>query len=222
MPRPLLVFAAFAALCASAVALVLGLSSGGPARPPAAAPGGLVNGFYGPTAPPSMPAIDFTLRDLEGRRVRLSDYAGRPVVLVFVDSTCARVCPLVAQQLRGTLGELADPVPVIAISVDPSQDTAAHVRRFLAAADLRGRVAYVAGPRESLVPIWRFFGIGPESPAGSTSANFSLDIELLDKTGKPRIGYTELKELDPDLIAHDIETLARSPAARVAPPRVGL
>jgi cytochrome oxidase Cu insertion factor (SCO1/SenC/PrrC family) len=146
VPRPILVFTAFAALCASAVAVVITLSSGGPAKPRAAAPNGLVNGFYGPTAPPSMPAIDFTLRDLQGRRVRLSDYAGRPVVLVFIDSTCARLCPLVAQQLRGTLGELAQPVPVIAISVDPLQDTPAHVRSFLAAADLRGRVAYVAGP----------------------------------------------------------------------------
>jgi hypothetical protein len=72
------------------------------------------------------------------------------------------------------------------------------------------------------VPIWRFFGIGPQVPADSTGADFSLDIELLDKTGKPRVGYTELKELDPDLIAHDIETLARARPPRVAPRRVGL
>ncbi len=32
----------------------------------------------------SVPAPDFTLRDTQGRDVRLSDYRGKPVVLVFL------------------------------------------------------------------------------------------------------------------------------------------
>jgi protein SCO1/2 len=167
-----------------------------------------------------MPPIDFSLRDLAGARVSLRSDAGEPVVLAFIDSTCTSLCPIVAQQLRGTLDELPHPVPVIAISVDPRGDTPAHVRRFLAGADLSGRVAYIAGPRASLVPIWHFFGIQPELPAGSSSDNFSLDIELLDKTGRPRVGYTDLKELDPDAIAHDIETLARARLPRSAARRL--
>lgn len=229
MPR-LLIATALAVLAtgALAVGLVLAFGSGRAPSPAAGSASGLINGFYGPTAPASMPPIDFSLRDVAGMRLRLRDYAGEPVVLVFIDSTCSSLCPLVAQQLRGTLDELPHPVPVIAISVDPAQDTAAHVRRFLAAADLSGRVAYIAGPRSSLVPIWRFFGVQPELPADSRSENFSLDIELLDKTGKPRVGYTELNagdqisELDPDVVAHDIETLAREPAPQRAPRRVEL
>lgn len=221
MPRRLIatVLAVLAA-GALAVGLVIAFASGPAPRPAARSASGLVNGFYGPTAPASMPPIEFSLRDVAGARVRLRSYAGEPVVLVFIDSTCTSLCPLVAQQLRGTLDELPHPVPVIAISVDPAQDTSAHVRRFLAAADLAGRVAYIAGPRASLVPIWRFFGIQPELPAGSRSDNFSLDIELLDKTGKPRVGYTEFKELDPDAIAYDIEVLARAPQPRSAAHRL--
>jgi protein SCO1/2 len=220
--RSIAIPAAVLASAALAGGLAIAFASGPAPHSGATGSSGLVDGFYGPTAPASMPAIEFSLRDLAGARVRLSSYAGEPVVLVFIDSTCAKLCPIVAQQLRGTLAELPRPVPVIAISVDPAQDSAAHVRSFLAAARLTGRVAYIAGPRAALVPIWHFFGIQPEQPADSTSENFSLDIELLDKSGKPRVGYTALDELDPDAIAHDIETLARAPAPRRPPHRLDL
>jgi len=222
MRRRQLSLAILLAVCATAAALALALhaSGGGSTRRTAASAS--AGSFYGPTAPPSMPAIDFVLRDQQGALINLRDYAGEPVVLVFIDSTCAEVCPVVAEQLRGTLNELRRSVPVIVLSVDPEQDTPAHVRSFLAAADLSGRVSYIAGPRAALAPIWRFFGIQPQVPVSSTAAGFSLDIELLDKTGKPRVGYTALAQLDPDAIAHDIETLGREAPPPVAPRRVRL
>jgi cytochrome oxidase Cu insertion factor (SCO1/SenC/PrrC family) len=222
MPRRYLALALVAAAGATAAIVAVTLASGGSEPPAPTAASGLVDGFYGPTAPPSMRAIDFSLRDDAGQMIHLRNYAGEPVVLVFIDSICKAVCPVVGEQLRGTLGELHRPVPVIALSVDPTVDTRAHVRRFLAAADLSGRVLYIAGPRRALAPIWRFFGIESQLPIASRSANFSLDIELLDKTGKPRVGYTELNQLDPDLIAHDIETLTQEPMPRTAPRRVEL
>jgi protein SCO1/2 len=219
MRRSALVVLGTLAACAVALALFLALDRSPTATAPAPRQ---VSSFDGPTAPASMPAIDFALRDAAGALVRLRSYRGEPIVLAFIDSTCVNLCPVVAEQLRGALGELTRPVGVIAISVDPAQDSAAHVRRFLAAADLTGRVAYIAGPRRSLAPIWRFFGVQPEVPTASRRANFSLDIELLDKSGKPRVGYTELDELDPDAIAHDIEALESEATPRRLPRRLQL
>ena len=44
-------------------------------------------------------APDFTLRDLEGRRVSLSDYRGRVTLLAFIFTNCKSVCPLISQQM---------------------------------------------------------------------------------------------------------------------------
>jgi protein SCO1/2 len=169
-------------------------------------------GLLGPIAPTSMPAIDFALRDQSGKLIRLGAYSGRVVLLAFVYSTCTNSCPVIAETLRGTLGELARRVPTIAISVDPEQDTPAHVRAFLARWGLSGDVDYLAGPRRALAPIWRLFGIQPQSAENARSGNFTVDVELLDKTGKPRVGYAGLNALDPDAIAHDIRTLEAEPA----------
>jgi len=44
-------------------------------------------------------APEFSLRDLSGKPVRLSDYHGRVVLLAFVFTTCPGVCPLISKQM---------------------------------------------------------------------------------------------------------------------------
>ena len=41
----------------------------------------------------------FTLRDPNGRTVRLADYRGQVVLLAFVFTTCPGVCPLISKQM---------------------------------------------------------------------------------------------------------------------------
>jgi hypothetical protein len=44
-------------------------------------------------------------------------------------------------------------------------------------------------------------------------------VELLDKTGRLRVGYTDVDQMDPDAIAHDIEKLQSEPLPKVLPKR---
>jgi protein SCO1 len=218
--RPLLALAALIALCAGAAAAIISLD--GPGKAPTRDSRAHARRFDGPSAPPSMPAFNFALKDQNGRTVRLSDYAGGVVALSFLYSTCTNTCPIIAQQIRGALGELHRPAEAIFVSVDPEQDTRAHVRRFLAENGLSARVEYLAGTRRQLRPIWHAFGIAPQAQIDSHRGDFTVDVELLDKSGKPRVGYVTLKSLDPDDIAHDIETLQDEPPPRTRPARVDL
>lgn len=209
-----------AVLCTAAIVAIVTLSasSSGPASDSASA-SQKVNGFYGPTAPSSQPPVDFSLRDQNGKMISLSRYRGQVVVLTFVYSTCQTDCPIVVSQIRGALNELSRRVPTIAVSVDPKQDTSANVAAFLIKEDMLGQMQYLVGSRKQLAPIWRFFGIQPQLAVNSSKSDHSILVDLLDKTGKPRVGYTDITQMDPDAIAADIKTLQAEPPPKTLPAR---
>jgi protein SCO1/2 len=208
-----------AVLCAAAMVLIVTLSANvGPSEQEASA-SQKVNGFYGPTAPSSWPAVNFTLRDQQGKPISLARYRGQVVMLTFVYSTCADTCPIVVSQMRGALNELSQRVPTIAVTVDPKQDTKANVSAFLIKEDMLGQMEYLVGTRRQLEPIWRFFGIQPQIAVNSSKSDHSVLVELLDKTGKPRVGYDDVDQMDPDAIAADIRTLQAERAPSAYPAR---
>lgn len=179
----------------------------------------LVNGFYGTTAPPGFPAVDFALRDQDGKLIRLRKYAGKVVLLTFVYSTCQNTCPIVVGQIRNALTELPRPIPALAISVDPKQDTPSNVSAFLIKEDVNGELEYLVGSRQTLAPIWKQFGIQPQVHINSSKSDHSIDVVLLDKTGRARVAYNDVTQMDPDSIAHDIRALEAEPLPRVLPRR---
>jgi protein SCO1/2 len=207
-------------VCVGALVGVLAVLvlTGGPGRP---APLGLVEGFAGAQLPPSLPADDFALRDQDGRLVRLRDYAGKVVILTFLYSTCQDTCPLIAQQIRGALDQLGRPVPALAVSVDPVGDSPLNAQRFLVRQSVAGRLDFLLGTRGQLAPIWRAYGIQPLTAGQPSGSEHSVDVVLLDKAGRPRIGY-QSAELSPEPLVHDIVRLEAEPVAAHPPPRVVL
>ncbi len=206
-------------LCAAAMVLVVTLSANSGVTGSEGQPSQLVNGFYGPTAPAAIPPVNFTLRNQNGQKISLAQYRGQVVILTFVYSTCQSTCPVIVQQIRDTLNELPHRVPAIAVSVDPQQDTPSNVSAFLIKEDVLGQVEYLVGHRSALEPIWHFFGVQPQIKVKSSNSDHSVLVELLDKTGKPRVGYTDVDQIDPDAIAHDIEKLQSEPLPAVLPKR---
>jgi protein SCO1/2 len=163
-------------------------------------------GFAGAALPASLPVREFTLEDQSGRRVSLTGYRGRVVILAFISSTCGATCILLAQQIRGALDELPRPVPVLFVSVDPRADTGARVRRFLQRVALTGRVRYLSGSSAALRPIWRAYGIVPVT---SDRAAFerAASVLLLDRDGRERVVFG-LEQLTPEGVAHDVRKLS--------------
>lgn len=213
-PRALL---ALLTLCACTLAAVVGVAlaarngSGGSAS--AAAEAEYVGGWAGSLRPPGVAPRDFALRDQDGEPVSLAEYRGRPVVVTFLYSTCDDTCPTQAQTIRGALDDLGRDVPVLAVSVDPANDTRQRARRFLIEQSLTGRMRFVLGTRAELLPIWRAYGIAPQGRSNPRAAELDADefehsayVLLLDGQGRQRIGFP-FNELTSEGLAHDLVKL---------------
>jgi protein SCO1/2 len=162
-------------------------------------------GFDGAALPAGTQAPDFALREESGRRVTLSEFRGQVAILTFLAATASGASPLVAQQIRGALDELARPVPAFAISANPAGDTPASVRRFLAEASLTGRMRYLTGTPAQLRPIWRAYRVVPLS-AGSARFDSAAMVLLIDAHGRERVLFG-IEALTPGGLAHDIRKL---------------
>jgi protein SCO1/2 len=207
-----------AVICATAIvgiAIAVGRTAGSSGGPTLTK----TKGFYGFALPPSFPAVEFALPDQNGKVVRLSSYAGQVVAATFIYSTCASTCPIVVEQLKNALNQLPKRVPALAISVDPTQDTTQNVDAFLVKQQVVGVLRYLVAPRATLAPIWKTFGVEPQRAVKSSNSDHSIDLVIFDKTGRARVGYTDLTTMDPDAIAADIRTLQQQPLPPALPRR---
>jgi protein SCO1/2 len=185
------------ACCAAAIlAVVVASGSGGSKQLT------VQHGFAGALRPAGIPPADFTLRDQDGRPAALTAYRGRPVIVTFMYSTCKDTCPLMADQIRGALDQLGQDVPTLAVSVDPAGDTPLNTKTFLARHGLTGRARFLLGTRAQLAPIWKAYGIRPQT----TSDAHSAYVLVLDKRGRQRVSFPA-SELTPEGLAHDVKVL---------------
>ena len=162
--------------------------------------------FQGARRPPDIPRADFRLRDEEGRPVRLDAMRGRPVVVTFLYTTCEDTCPLTVDQIRAGLDELGHDVPVIAVSVDPANDTRRAAKRFSLQRQMTGRMRWVLGDEAQLRRLWTAYGVAPQTDREEHSAS----TVLLDARGRQRIGFAT-SVLTPSALANDIALLEREP-----------
>jgi cytochrome oxidase Cu insertion factor (SCO1/SenC/PrrC family) len=172
-------------------------------------------GFDGAAFPLGVRAPGFTLENQQGRHVSLSALRGRVVVIVFVSTDC-RACMLAAQQVRGALDELTEAptygrgtampaTQVLLVSTDPSTDTSARVKRFLANASLATRAQYLTGTLAQLRPVWHAYRV-PAMSANRTASEAATTVLLIGPTGAERVGFG-LEQLTPESLSHDIRRL---------------
>jgi protein SCO1 len=166
--------------------------------------------FDGPTLPPGLSAANFSLTDQNGGRVTLSQYRGQVVVLTFIHSKCHDACPFMVEQIKGALNDLprsGQGVPAIGISVEPSEDTRASRRQFLANHQMQARLSFLNGPRAAMRAVWRAYAIQPvQGPI-----DHSTFVLLIDKRGIERVGFAA-DQLTPEGLSHDIRVLERERA----------
>ena len=77
------------------------------------------------TVPLRPPLTDFSLRDLDGRLVRLSDFKGRPVLLNFWATWCT-ACLAEMPELIALRKKLGDRVAIIGVALDGVTDEDGH------------------------------------------------------------------------------------------------
>lgn len=164
------------------------------------------SGFDGAALPGAGTTLpDFTLSDEDGRRVALSSYRGQVTIVAFPYTACGAACTVIAEQIRGALDELDERVPVLLISAEPSVDTPARTRSFLARTSLEGRARYLTGTRAQLQPVWRAFRVVLPS-AGARVFDEYASVFVLDRSGRERVIF-QLEQLTPEALAHDVRKL---------------
>lgn len=159
-------------------------------------------GWAGSLAPPGIRAADFRLTDQDGKPVSLRDYRGRTTIVTFQYATCEDTCPILTSQIKAALDDLGRDVPVLAISVDPENDTPLNARRFLLKQKVTGRMRFLRGTRAELEPVWKAYGIQEQGKDFEHSAY----VLVLDGEGRRRVSFP-YSALTPEGLAHDLRKL---------------
>lgn len=185
--------------------------------------------FKGTRLTAEAPAFSFVLHDQFGEETGLNNHRGKVVILTFLYTNCPDVCPITTSQLRSAremLGDSADDIAIIAVSVDPERDTTEAAHQFSERWRMTDSWSYLVGTEDELRPVWKAYYLDPAIPnsrseehaddsriAGGVDAHVaesylvihSAPIYLIDQDGNMRVVFTLPFETE-DLV-HDIELL---------------
>ena len=157
---------------------------------------------------PARMAPDFALPASDGSELNLERFRGKVIVLGFGFTSCPDVCPItlaVLAQARKKLGDLADQLQVVYVTVDPERDDAAQMRKYLAAFD----PTFVGGTgtAEELSAVREQYGIIAQKKIYGEGYSFSHSsyTYLIDRTGLLRALMTYGHSAED--FAHDIRIL---------------
>ena len=161
---------------------------------------------------PFPPAADFTLTKADGSQFRLSDERGKIVLLFFGYTSCPDFCPTTLAEMNmvmNALGEDADQVQVVFVSVDPKRDTPEKVQTY--AGQFHPSFIGLSGSQTELEPIWQSYSIFREEVQSDSAlgviVNHTVRLYLVDAQGNMRLSYAYGTPVE-DII-HDIELVLR-------------
>ncbi len=140
----------------------------------------------------NLPAADFTLTAEAGRRVSLSDFRGRVVLLYFGYTFCPDVCPATLAEVKQAfkvLGAQAEELQLLMISVDPERDTPEKLADYVARFD--PRFLGVTGTEAEIASATVPFGVIYQKHAGSAATGYLIDhtasLTVIDRQGYTRM-----------------------------------
>ena len=139
------------------------------------------------------PAPELVLVDQSGQPRALRDLRGKAVLLTFIYSTCADVCPLITAamavlQQRLAAGERPD-VFFLSVTVEPEVDTPAVLQAYAhhRGADLTSW-AFMTGSPPDVEAVWQAFGLTVKRRAEG-GVDHPAWTFLIDQEGLVRYRY---------------------------------
>ena len=135
--------------------------------------------------------------------------------MTFLYANCPDVCPLIGAQLRETLERLGDDaqrVAVVAVSVDPRGDTPATVRAWLERQREPRQFHYLVGSQRELAPVWKAWYAAPQIPGNPESAHTAI-VWIVDAHGRLAAKVAAGAPFDTRGLARDVRSLLTSPQA---------
>jgi protein SCO1/2 len=131
----------------------------------------------------------FTLTNQSGRRVSLSAFRGKVVLLYFGSTYCPDVCPtdlLAIAQTLNTLGKAGEQVQPIFVTLDPMRDTRKLLGDYAAA--FHPRIVALSGSEDEIRRVATAYKVFFEKVTPPDSKTYFIDHSaftfLLDRSGK--------------------------------------
>ena len=166
--------------------------------------------FQGSLIEPPVAAPQFELTDINGQPFQLSDLDDQVVVMFFGYTSCPDVCPVTLTeflQIRSKLGEAAEDVSFVFVTVDPERDTPERMRKYLTNFD--PEIIGLTGERGELEPVWADYGVYQAKAEGGSESNYLVDhssrVYVIDADGNLRLTY--LFGTENQLITEDVRHL---------------
>ncbi|HOY70388.1 MAG TPA: SCO family protein [Methylotenera sp.] len=155
-------------------------------------------------------AKPLALTDHTGKPRTMSDFKGKVVMLFFGYTHCPDVCPTTLSDLKQTmklLGDKANEVQVLFITVDPERDTQEVLAQFVPYFDARfiGLRGNAQETKDTLDNFKVYQAKVDEKADGSYVIDHSAGMYVYDKNGKIRL-YMQYGQ-KPQEIAADIQKL---------------
>jgi cytochrome oxidase Cu insertion factor (SCO1/SenC/PrrC family) len=163
------------------VAISVVHSSSAPAEP--AGTQAIANPQLDPGTPVSEVAPGFTLTDQFGKRVSLSSFRGKVVVLAFNDPECTTICPLTTTALlraKELLGPRASHVELLGVGANPVATQVKWVRAYSKTHGMLHKWHFLTGSLPELKHVWRAYGIAAAVIGGAidhTPATYVIDSQ---------------------------------------------
>jgi protein SCO1/2 len=139
------------------------------------------------------PAPEVVLMDQAGQPLALQDLRGKVVLLTFIYSACADVCPLITAAMTGlqqhlTARERPD-VFFLSVTVEPEVDTPAVLQAYAEhhGADLTSW-AFLTGSPPAVQAVWHAFGLTVKRRAEG-GVDHPTWTFLIDREGMVRYRY---------------------------------
>lgn len=145
---------------------------------------------------PSQPQQDaliraeFNLIDTDGKEVTQDDFAGKPMLVFFGFTYCPDVCPTELMRLGGLLDDLGDDAQklhAIMITIDPERDRPEDMKNYLAA--FHPGIIGLTGSAEQIrqaASAFRVYYARVDDP--SSAAEYTMDhsalVYLMDEDGR--------------------------------------
>jgi protein SCO1/2 len=150
--------------------------------------------YQGILIDPPAPAADFELIDQNGEIYRLSEQRGKVVLIFFGYTYCPDVCPVTLSEYRKVkqqLGEKAERVEFVFITVDPERDTRERLGDYVENFD--PEFLALTADRPTLESVWESYGVYQEKRDVGSAAGYLVDhtarTYVIDAQGNWRINY---------------------------------
>lgn len=170
--------------------------------------------FRGTTyAEPYPAAPEIELARAGGEDFRLSQMRGNVVAIFFGYTSCPDICPTTMAELKQALdrlGDQADQVQVLFVTVDPERDTPERVQEYVN--HFNPKFIGLSGSEPELVKVWDDYGVFRQVVEGTSAAGYLVDhtarVTLVDQQGNMRVSFPFDTPVED--VVHDLSLLLES------------